>query len=374
MQDYRNIEPEELAIDPSFQRWKLINDPIESDFWKNWLAQNPDKEELIDKAYHLLSTLTEVYARFPTDQAPVSDREVKNEIQRLQLSIDEIEKPAVKWYRFTPWQYGIAAGIVLVLGFFLRYMVQQPAPKTGTTYRELITQVSKPLLEVANANNGPKTINLPDGSTIVLKPQGRVSYANDFGGEIREVYLVGEAFFEVHKDPSRPFYVYANGLVTKVLGTSFTVQAPEDASQVKVLVKTGKVSVFAGTQATVSQQKEDYKLGGIVLTPNQQIVFSPTDTRIIKSVVPKPAMLEGPAKYQLFSFKRTPIAEVFATLEKSYGIKIVYDEEVMKDCYLTASLDDEPLFEKLDLICNTISAHYEQMDAHIIITSKGCQL
>ncbi|GAB3914537.1 hypothetical protein GCM10028803_60150 [Larkinella knui] len=338
------------------------------------MVQNPDKEELIDKAYQLLNTLNEVYAGLPADQALVSDREVQTEIQRLSQSIDSQAKPVAKWYQFAPLRYGMAASIVVMLGVFWQYATHPFSVKKGNvTYDDLVAQVSKPLLEVTNTTSTSRLINLPDGSTIALKPKGRISYPDGFPGTIREVYLVGEAFFEVHKDPAKPFYVYANGLVTKVLGTSFSVQTFETNRQVKVMVRTGKVSVFAGNQATVTQQKEDYKLGGIVLTPNQQIVFSPTDTRIIKSLVAQPALLEKPAQKQPFSFKRTPIAEVFATLEKAYGIRIVFDEEVMKACYLTASLEDEPLFEKLDLICNTINARYEQLDAHIIINSKGCE-
>ncbi|WP_138990178.1 FecR family protein [Larkinella sp. C7] len=373
MQDYRNFEPEELAIDPSFQRWKLLDDPAERDFWKEWLVQNPDKEELVDKAYQLLSTLNDVYTRFPGERATVSDREVQNEIQRLSQAIDSHEKPSVRWFRPEWVRYGMAASIVLMLGLFWQYGIRSKEPKSGNvTYDELVAQVSNPLREVANTTNASRQVQLPDGSTLVLKPKSRVSYSDPFPGTTREVYLVGEAFFQVHKDPNKPFYVYANGLVTKVLGTSFTVQTFEDNKQVKVVVKTGKVSVFAGNQATVTQQKEDYKLGGIVLTPNQQIVFTPTDTRIVKSLVAEPALLEKPVQKQPFSFRRTPIAEVFATLEKAYGIRIVFDEEIMKSCYLTASLEDEPLFEKLDLICNTINARYEQLDAHIIVNSDGC--
>ncbi|MGA0557868.1 FecR family protein [Larkinella sp. VNQ87] len=373
MQDYRNFEPEELATDPSFQRWKLFNDPQESDFWQKWMVQNPDKKELVDKAAFLLITLNEAYARIPNDRVPVSDREVQHEIHRLRQSLDGDEQPVAKWYQFTPLRYGMAASVLVLLGLFWRLFIHQPCTKVDVTYNELITQASQPLQEVANPDRKTRLVTLPDGSTLLLKTGGRVSYPKNFPGAIREVYLVGEAFFEVHKDPNKPFYVYAKGLVTKVLGTSFTIQAFENDKQVKVVVKTGKVSVFARNNTELTQQKENNKLEGVVLTPNQQIVFSPTNTQIIKSLVEKPALLDSQAQSQPFRFKRTPIAEVFATLEKSYGIKIVFDEEVMKSCYLTASLDDEPLFEKLDLICNTINARYEQLDAHIIINSRGCQ-
>ena len=373
MQDYRNFEPEELAIDLSFQRWKLFNDPIASNFWKDWLVENPDKKELVDKAHYLLNALNSAYFQTPNDQISISDREIQYEIQRLHKAIDTQPEPVVKRFRFAPWQYGIAASILVVLGLFWRYAVHPPCSKVDVTYNELITQTSKPLLEISNHNTEPRLVSLPDGSTLLLKSGGRISYPKSFLGNIREVYLTGEAFFEVHKDPSKPFYVYAKGLVTKVLGTSFTVQAFETDKQVKVVVKTGKVSVFARNETALTQHKEDPKLQGLVLTPNQQIVFSPTNTRIIKSLVDEPALLSGMAQNQSFHFKGAPISEVFASLEKSYGVKIVFDEEIMKSCYLTASLDDEPLFEKLDLICNTISARYEQLDAHIIINSKGCQ-
>ncbi|MGV3557283.1 FecR family protein [Larkinella arboricola] len=373
MQDYRNFEPEELAIDLSFQRWKLFNDPIASNFWKGWLVENPDKKELVDKAHYLLNTLNNAYSQTPDDRVSISDREIQYEIQRLHQSIDTQHEPVVKRFRFAPWQYGIAASILVILGLFWRYSIHPPCTKVDVTYNELITQTSRPLIEIGNQDIKPRLVSLPDGSTLLLKSGGRISYPKNFQESIREVYLTGEAFFEVHKDPSKPFYVYSKGLVTKVLGTSFTVQAFENDKEVKVVVKTGKVSVFARNETALTQHKEDTKLEGIVLTPNQQIVFSPTSTRIIKSVVEEPALLHGTAQNQPFRFKGTPIAEVFATLEKSYGIKIVFDEEVMKSCYLTASLDDEPLFEKLDLICNTISARYEQLDAHIIIDSKGCE-
>ncbi|MFC5412067.1 FecR family protein [Larkinella bovis] len=375
MQDYRNFEPEELAIDPSFQRWKLFNDPKEVDFWQNWLVQNPDKQDLIDKAHQLLRALNGAYAPTTSDRVLLSDREIQHEIQRLHQSLDDTDKPVTKWYRFTPLRYGMAASIVVMLGVFWRYIIHPPCTKNkvDVTYSELITESARPLKEVTNPNAAPRLVSLPDGSTLLLKAGGRISYAEDFQGPIREVYLTGEAFFEVHKDPDRPFFVYAKGLVTKVLGTSFTVQAFENDKQVKVVVKTGKVSVFARNQTELTQQKANSKLGGIVLTPNQQIVFSPTNTSLIKSVVEKPSLLEGIAQSKPFQFKRTPIAEVFATLEKAYGIRIVFDEDVMKSCYLTAALDDEPLFEKLDLITQTINARYEQLDAHIIIDSKGCE-
>jgi transmembrane sensor len=371
MQEYRDLEPEELALDSSFQRWQVDNDPVSSAFWQEWLVQNPDKGELVDKAASLLISLHNTYGQQFSERVPISELEIQEEISRLHDSISNPVVP-VKWFQFAPIRYGMAASVLLVLGLFGWYLLHQTIRKTGVTYTELVAQVSEPLSEVSNTTNAPKLVSLPDKSTIILYPKSRVSYANQFAGNKREVYLSGKGFFEVVKNPSKPFYVYANGLVTKVLGTSFTVQAFEGATQMKVVVKTGRVAVYAQNQVGPNTKKETYKLEGIVLTPNQQIVFSPDKTQLTKSLVEKPVLLEQATQKQTIAFKRTPIADVFAAIEQSYGIKIIFDNDVMHACYLTASFADEPLFEKLDLICHTINASYKQVDGTIIISSSGC--
>ncbi|UFH54509.1 FecR family protein [Spirosoma sp. KNUC1025] len=373
MQEYRNLEPEELAADSSFQRWTLDNDPVAGAFWTEWLAENPDQKELVDKAHFLLTTIHTQFEQRISEQVPLSDLEIQQEISQLYKSLETRKPEPVRWIHFTPMQYGMAASLLMLLGLFGWYVLQQASTKKEVTYQELVAQVKSPLAEVKNTTDKPMVVNLPDRSTILLYPKSQISYARQFSGIKREVYLSGEAFFEVSKNPSRPFYVYANSLVTKVLGTSFMVQTNESTKEVKVVVKTGKVSVYAQEQVPSPSQKEDYKLGGTVLTPNQQVVFSAEDTRLVRSLVKEPALLEKDAQKQMFAFKRTPIAEVFATLEKAYSIKIIFDEEAMKDCYLTASLADEPLFDKLDLICHTINAHYDQLDAYIVVDSKGCK-
>ncbi len=372
MQEYRHLEPGELALDPSFQRWKLGDEPVDSAFWQEWLVQNPDKDELVEKATFLLNTLHNSYGQQFADRSPLSEYEILEEISRLRESIDRPAVP-VKWFHFSPVRYGMAASIVLVLGLFGWYLLHPTAQKNSVTYTELVAHATEPLSEVSNTSNAPILVNLPDKSTITLYPKSRVSYSSQFAGNKREIYLSGKGFFEVMKNPSKPFYVYANGLVTKVLGTSFTIQAYEGARQMKVVVKTGRVAVFAQNQVALDNQRETYKLEGIVLTPNQQVVFSPAEIQFTKGLVENPMPLEQSTKQQEFAFKRTPIADVFSALDQSYGVKIVFDEEVMRTCYLTASFSDESLFEKLELICRTINASYKQVDGIVIVNSSGCQ-
>src|SRR5204863_8818186 len=108
------------------------------------------------------------------------------------------------------------------------------------------------------------------------------------------------------------------------------------------------------------------------LTANQQIVFSKDESRMIRSLVENPAVLPAQSEKKNFEFTNTPIKEVFSMLEDAYGVQIIYDEQVMANCYLNASLDDVPFYDKLKFICKGVNAKYEILDAHIIISGGGC--
>lgn len=366
MSEYRNLLPEELAANSSFRSWTLFNDSVAGAFWLEWVELNPDKIDLVEKAQQLLHFTEKAFNK-------ISDEEIANEIYRLSHSIGETNgKKSSKIFTFRPQWYQIAASVIILLGIGWLLNRKNIDQKPVGVYQEILSQIKEPLVVQENNTDKPRLISLHDGSTILLQPKSRITFATSFKGNKREVFLSGEAFFEVAKDPHKPFYVYAKTLATKVLGTSFKVSAFENDTEVKVVVKTGKVSVFPMTKQAVASQQADDKLGGMVLTPNQQIVFTPKELRLTRSLIANPNVLELQIQSQSFVFKGTPIKEVFEILEKSYGVKIIFDAELMKNCYLTASLSDEPLFEKINLICKTIGAEYEQMDASIIVTGKGC--
>ena len=99
------------------------------------------------------------------------------------------------------------------------------------------------MVEQTNNSNMPQIITLSDGSSVLLQPNSKLSYPKIFIGNQRKVYLSGEAFFEISKNPKKPFFVYANEIVTKVVGTSFRIRAYSNQPNVEVLVRTGKVKV-----------------------------------------------------------------------------------------------------------------------------------
>jgi hypothetical protein len=242
------------------------------------------------------------------------------------------------------------------------------------SYENLIKQVNKKLIERENQTNAPLIIAFPDGSKAMLSKSSKISYPENFSSsEKREVFLVGEAFFEVTKNTQKPFFVYTEGLVTRVLGTKFRVRSYSVDKEVVVEVTSGKVSVFANPDYLSEDKKESNQLSSIVLVPNQRISYLKSDASIIKTLVNNPIVLTPPSEGKnSFNFDNTPIFTVFKILKENYGIDIVFDEELLTECSLNANLDGYSLYEQLNVICKALNGNYEVLDGRVIIVAKGC--
>jgi CRISPR/Cas system CSM-associated protein Csm2 small subunit len=234
----------------------------------------------------------------------------------------------------------------------------------------------------AYINNGTKVhvIILEDGTSISLQPNSMVEYPETFTVKRREVYLNGQAFFNITKDAKRPFFVYANELVTQVLGTSFNIRAYEKEKDIVVTVKSGKVSVYTNhknqdkvkNEGRAAENNPNNISSATLLLPNHRIIYSRENSRMVKSLAEELEVLSGAIDKKDFHFADTPISEVFKVLEEAYQIDIMYDEDALQNCFLNASLGDRSFYDMLRIICKAINAQYEIMDAHVLITGSGC--
>jgi transmembrane sensor len=356
---------DELLVNESFLNFYFKKDEADILEWEAWAEDQPERQTLIKEAFRKLDKLSlkwnqeQIEAKFNVLNEDLED---KNE-STLRLKV-LYRRPLVRWIA--------AASVILFVGLGWWYL---QTDKQSSIYKELVANASTQLIEKENDTNKPLLITLSDGSSILLQHGSRLSYPSQFKDNKREVYLDGEAFFEVAKNPEKPFFVYANELVTKVLGTSFTIKAFKGQKDIKVIVRTGKVSVFrlnevknVHTLTNINAKVSE----GVVIVPNQQISFDKEKSNFSKSLVEQPEMLSEMPSYN-FEFRDVSAADVFATIQKAYGIAIVYDEELLKECPVTASLSDEPLYGKLDLVCNAIEAEYQLIDGQVIINSKGCK-
>lgn len=361
-----------LLENPRFINWVTSGFPAD-EYWTNWVRENPTRQETLNQAINLINTIGGT-------SIAVSDNHVAQAVQQAlqRAKQQDAEQTAYRWQpaiirSVFGQRWVVAAAILLVMiGIgWLVFTMQQ----TRSVYDRQVARVNQQgaaLREVVNDNPSSQYVQLPDGSTVLLQQHSRISFPQHFAADKREVYLTGEAFFEVTKNPNQPFFVYANELVAKVLGTSFAVKAPADASDFTVVVKSGRVAVFTQADQQATKLKKEKTLTGLVLVPNEQVTFDRQESQFIPKVVEHPTLLNIPIEKETFSYRETPVATLFADLEKAYGVNIDFDREIMAHCSITATLGDDPLSQKLDWICNVLEASYTIQDGHIRISGKSC--
>ncbi len=363
MNRYLTHTAEDLACDDDFLRWVKYPDryPQLDAFWRRWLDDYPEKRELVAEARCLVLAVLADDEFLPRE---TKQGEIWQKI-RLTSGLKASSQGISTWKHW----YTRAAIVVICLSFAWyvnrdNKREERPELKSESAEAQFVRHV--------NNAESPNTIVLSDGSSIIMQPQSVLEYPEVFAQDLREVRLTGQAFFEVTRDPQRPFLVHSGEIITRVLGTSFTVRNLDEEDNVVVQVKTGKVSVFVAGERGNVPKAADKIVEGVVLMPNQQVVYEKDPMKMTKSLVENPAVLMPPAR-QNFEFADAPIGEVFEAIEEAYGVEIVFDEQALASCYLNASLDDVALYDKLKLICRGINASYEIMDSHIIIYGKGCR-
>lgn len=366
MKNYRLYETADFVLDDDFIQWAL--EGKKDAFWKDWLKQNPDKQLMVAEAKRIVQSFQVV------NHVNVSEKEIEAEVNKLlstvrvsnEAPVYRISLPRVNWWAAA--SVFVLAGICI---WTLFYFTRKGSAEKFS-YTALTTNLK--LVEQVNSSDKPVAVLLPDGSTVNLSPQSRLSYSKDFKDSVnRDVYLSGEGFFSVTKNPRQPFRVFANGIITKVLGTSFTVRSFEKENTIKVTVRTGKVRVYSQNDEPENTGMSAVYPDDILLTPNQEVVFQKKQQKFQKKILERPVIIDPAISLKEMVYEETPVIKVLEHFKKAYGISIVYDEETLKYCTITADLTDESLYSRLDLICKAIDANYEIIDSEIFIRSKGCR-
>jgi len=228
-----------------------------------------------------------------------------------------------------------ASGIVM--GDHITY---ENGESVGTTiYDKQGTGVdpSKVLLELTTPLGGMYQITLPDGTKVWLNAASSLKYPMSFAKNERKVTLVGEAFFEVTKDRSRPFKVLSKGQEIEVLGTEFNVNAYPENESIKTTLITGKVKL----------SNDNHALPPMYLKPGQQSIN--TDGRDIRianvDVAPYIAWKEG-----LFYFDETPISDALRQIGRWYNVEVRYKSNLPQTHFYGRIKRSKPLREVLEVL------------------------
>lgn len=362
MKYYKDYDLEDFLQDDSFCRWVVGEADATEGLWEEIVRLYPDKKMIMQQARELVLTWRE-------HAAIVTDQQLEDQVQRiLHTTGVNVEAPrfTIRKYLSVAAAAAVAAAVVGLTWFY--FTSDTGLRKSGRANYSAAIQADSKTQDVVNNLKKEMRLRLPDSSEVRLSPGARITYSQNFiHNKKREVFLSGEAFFDVTKDPQNPFFVYANGLVTRVLGTSFLVKATD--TNVEVLVRSGRVSVLPLKDIENPTDRNTE----LLLMPNQQAIFSVKDNVISKSITNMPLELIKSDPEAGFVFENQPVSKVFFALEKVYGIPIVYDAVVMEKCSLRVALSNEPFFTKLDIITQTLGAAYRVSDGQVVISSEGCR-
>lgn len=355
------LDPDTLLNNDSFINWVLYNK--DAVVWNKVLKTHPDKKDSIERARKLVLDIYDAEADL---SAEINSDDVWKRIQASmeggEVRIIHPWKNAlhgIKWALFAICSVGF---LFIISDFFYKY--------ERVSYQDLVrkAKAEEPVLEKENKSKDPLTFFLSDGSVVTLAAQSKLTYPQHFKKNKREVILTGQAIFEVVKDSRRPFYVFANETVTKVLGTRFEINAFEKGKQITIRVITGRVSVYKQEQIS----KCDPEMTGLVLGPNQKGTFNRENEVLSKNLVSVPlpvVIMPDPVHTR---FEEVLVADIFQELERMYGVKILYDREQLSHCIVSTTIKNESLYDNLDVLCRTINSNYKEVDAQIIIESPGC--
>lgn len=367
MVSYKNYTAEDLLQDDMFRRWVLSPGEETGQLWEGFLLNYPEKQSDVTRARAML------LAMHGLEQDPDAEkgRQMWSGILERIDDDQQAERPLSRSLFVDFRRYWGYAAAVIVLGFCIWWLASiREIGRVPRTYAKQVARETDQLIEYFNQTGRAARLVLPDGSVVVLGKGAKVSYEKGFAGNERKVYLSGQGYFEVVKDPGKPFFVFADNIVTQVVGTRFTVNNPAQTADISVAVKSGKVKVF--TIENYQNSKADQGQKALLLTANEQATFRIDKGVLTKGIAAKPEVIKAPEKFPNFNFEKTSIEDVFMTLGDSYGVLIEYDPKMIANCNLTAELGNEPLFKKMDIICRTIDATYEVWGTKIVVTAKGC--
>jgi ferric-dicitrate binding protein FerR (iron transport regulator) len=233
---------------------------------------------------------------------------------------------------------------------------------------------------VATKKGSKSQVTLPDGTRVWLNADSRLAYVGDFQGAIREISLTGEAFFDVAKDPKRPFVIHANSIDIKVLGTVFNLRSYAGESTTETALLHGKIEV------TLHNQPDNK----IILKPNEKLIVSnaiTNDNSKNAEAAKEDELIETPmltlskiryaSKDSLpteafwvqnkLAFDNETFEKVASKIERWYNVEIVIRNEQVKERHYTGYFEGNTLEDVMEALHISGGINYKIRPGKVIV-------
>ena len=321
--------------------WDLIGkhlsgntSPSEEIRLKEWL--DADKENL--KTFEIQQALWNNTVKLKSDY----NQEERWRALRAQIAIEEPEKrfPISTFFK-------IAASFALLLAIALIF-------KTTLFTQPKIISIKAP-------SDKAEQFVLPDKSKVWLNKGSELSFPAQFSKLSREVELKGEGFFEIVKNPDKPFIILSKGTKTQVLGTSFNLSALEDEDEVEVNVVTGKVAFY----------KEGTEHSKIILLPGENGIYNSKSDKITKEQETNYNFLAW--KTGTLKFDNASLSEVFEALEKKYDYKFYVTNPTILNCRITSTFHNKNIEKVLLELEILLEIDFKIQNQKVVISGPGCK-
>ncbi|ULQ53259.1 FecR family protein [Flavihumibacter fluvii] len=220
-----------------------------------------------------------------------------------------------------------------------------------------------------------KNFQLPDGSIVILNAGSHVQINGTYGISSRDIFLEGEAFFDVKHNKELPFIVHTTAMDIKALGTAFNVKAYTGEGKTETSLLRGRVEITLN-------QENGRKL---ILQPNQKIHWEKETAEIHQASTGNSKKLKDTTDHWVTPLEKTEMGDlkevgwidnklifnddalqdIAVLLERWYGIKVEFGDDAIKHYRFTGTFEKESLEMVLDVLKESRKFHYDVVPGNI---------
>jgi ferric-dicitrate binding protein FerR (iron transport regulator) len=313
----------------------------------------PEEIAIINKWYSQYQSDDDILYSFPDKRRELIKSRILNKILH-DISEQEINfrKPIYtqKWFKWC-----VAALIIVVFG-------------AGLTSIFIVKSFNKQEIEIVNNTGNIIKQILPDKSIVWLSPNASIKFPQKFEDEVRGLDMHGECFFEITKNPKRPFIIHSKHLVTKVWGTKFKVSDSDETLISEVTVVSGKVSVsMKGSKASEAGGK--LVDGEVILTPKQKVLFE-TKSKTLNAN--RSADISSLKIYEHINmvFENATLIDIVSELNAKFNCNILIKNKQLGDKVMNADLTNLNLPEVLEVLKTSLNLNYELKNNQILLKTN----
>lgn len=348
---YDHYTPEDFLKDDDFIQW--VKNPTDAQilFWENWLRTHPEKKQVVATAKAIILSV-----RYKNSYQP-SEADMKAVWENIRLG-ERSNSAKKQWFRVLPLssltRYAAVVAMVSLIALLAWKYTSRNTKATGPVAVKSVIRIDRQTVKGER-----RTVTLPDGSTVKLNAESRITYQSDFGEHNRNLVLEGEAFFDVMPDPSVPFNIRTGDLTTTVVGTSFNINAYPASPQIRVAVRTGKVKVASGEADTEK----------MLLLPDEMSVFEKKDGSLTSRQFDP--LSEFGWVSNTIVLTNADFKEIKRVLEKEYAVTFVVEKGLNVKEDFSARFKDAPIRKVLDALNYTSRFQYNLVKDKVYVTQKN---